>query len=73
MAQNIIGNGDGENGENDTYRIPGRGTHIPRAQLVSEVEADRHPGFSTYTINGETYIRSNPDNSTNNNVNRDQK
>ncbi|EGR0977184.1 DUF3892 domain-containing protein, partial [Vibrio parahaemolyticus] len=25
MANNIKGNGDGENGENQTYTIPGRG------------------------------------------------
>lgn len=71
MANNIIGNGDGENGENDSYRIPGRSSDIPREELVREVEEGRHPNFSTYTRNGEKYIRANPDSNTENNVNRD--
>ncbi len=28
MANNIKGNGDGENGENQTYTIPGRGVVV---------------------------------------------
>lgn len=71
MAQNIIGNGDGENGENETYRIPGRATDIPRETLVRKVEEGRHPDFSIYTRNEKKYIRANPDGSTDNNVNKD--
>lgn len=71
MANNIIGNGDGENGENDSYRIPGRSSDIPREELVREVEEGKHPKFSIYTLNGEKYVRANPDSNTENNVNRD--
>lgn len=71
MANNIIGNGDGENGENDSYRIPGRSSDIPREELVREVEEGRHPNFSIYTRNGEKYVRANPDSEKENNVNRD--
>ncbi len=68
MANNINGNQDGENGRNETYTIPGRGT-VPREQLVNEIESGKHPNFSTYEREGETYVRANPDSTTDNNVN----
>ncbi len=46
MAENITGNQDGPNGENETYRIPGRGTDIPRDKLVQEVRDGRQPNHS---------------------------
>ena len=70
MATNISGNGDGPNGENNTYTIHGRGT-VTRAKLVSEVKAEKHPHHSIYTRNNVEYVRSNPDNSENNNINDD--
>jgi hypothetical protein len=66
----IRGNRDGPNRRNESYRVPGRGT-VPRAQLVGEVEAGRHPGAHVVTVAGRQYIRDNPDNSTADNVNQD--
>ena len=71
MANNITGNGDRDGGGNESYRIPGRGSHIPRAQLVSEVEAGKHPNHHVVTIEGEGFVRANPDSSESNNVNKD--
>ena len=71
MANNIVGNNDRPGGGNDSYNIPGRGTNIPREQLVEEVQQGRHPNFSTVNVNGEDFIRAKPDGQTNNNVNRD--
>lgn len=69
MANKIIGNGDGPNGGNDTYNIPGRGSNIPRAQIVREVEQELHPNFGIVEINGEKFVRSKPDHLRKNNVN----
>jgi hypothetical protein len=40
MARVIKGNQDGENGENDTYTIPGRGSAIARKTIVSEIKRE---------------------------------
>ena len=69
MANIIKGNQDGTNGENETYTIPGRGSNIPRSEIVKEVEGGKHPNHSIYTLNGEKYVRANPDSKTKNNVN----
>ncbi|MBV1790531.1 DUF3892 domain-containing protein [Marinobacterium sp. D7] len=69
MAKNIRGNHDGENGENDSYTIAGRGV-VERDQLVREVEEGRHPNHHVVNINGEDYVRSNPDSTDSNNVNK---
>lgn len=69
MAKNIRGNNDGENGRNESYTIPGRGI-VNRDNLVREVENGKHPDFSIYERDGEKYVRGNPDNSEDNNVNR---
>jgi len=68
MAENINGNGDGPNGRNETYRIPGRGTEIPRKEIVREVEQGKHPNHSVYEREGEKFVRSNPDHLRRNNV-----
>ena len=70
MAENIIGNRDGENGGNETYRIPGRGSAIPRPTLVREIEEGQHSGFHTVKIGGKKYARANPDGTKNNNIDR---
>lgn len=69
MAKNIRGNHDGENGENDSYTIAGRGV-VERDQLVREVEEGKHPNHHVVNINGEDYVRSNPDSTESNNVNK---
>lgn len=69
MAKNIRGNHDGENGENDSYTIPGRGV-VERDQLVEEINQGRHPHHHVVNINGEDYVRSNPDSTDSNNVNK---
>ena len=71
MANHIKGNRDGENGRNESYRIPGRDSEIDRDTLVREIENGKHPDFGTYTREGETYVRANPDHSDRNNVNDD--
>ena len=68
MARNIKGNGDGPNGRNDTYSIPGRGS-VARPVVVREVKEGQHPGHGTVTVDGVEYVRSNPDRSRRNNVN----
>lgn len=70
MATNIHGNHDGESGSNDSYTIPGRGV-VKRNQLVKEVEKGKHPNHHTIEIDGEKYVRSNPDRTKNNNVDKD--
>jgi len=72
MAKKIRGNKDGENGENQTYRIQGRGSDIPREQVVREVKQGKHPDHSIYTRDGVEYVRSNPDSQQQNNVDPDQ-
>ncbi|AVF75859.1 MULTISPECIES: DUF3892 domain-containing protein [Vibrio] len=67
MANNIKGNQDGENGENQTYTIPGRGV-VDRETLVQEVEQGKHPNFHTVEVEGDKYVRANPDRSKGNNV-----
>lgn len=69
MAKNIRGNHDGENGENDSYTIAGRGV-VERDKLVQEVNEGRHPNHHVVNINGENYVRSNPDSTESNNVNK---
>jgi hypothetical protein len=69
MADVIKGNQDGENGENDTYRIPGRGSAIPRSKVVREVEQGQHPQHSVYKREGVKYVRAKRDRQRKNNVN----
>lgn len=72
MAKIIRGNQDGSNGENKTYRIPGRSSAIPRKQVVKEIIQGQHPDHRTYTRNNVKYVRSKPDSQKQNNVDPDQ-
>jgi hypothetical protein len=72
MAKIIRGNKDGENGENQTYRIPGRGSAIPREQIVKEIKQGQHPDHEIYKRNNVKYVRSKPDSQLKNNVDPDQ-
>lgn len=65
----ITGNGDGENGGNDHYRV-GNNRNVPRHQIVTEVDAGLHPGYHTVEIDGESYVRGNPNGSDSDNVNK---
>ena len=67
----IIGNNDGPNGRNETYRIGDR-RHVPRLQAVKEVKQDKHPDAHVVKINHREYVRDNPDNSKKDNVNRNK-
>lgn len=67
MAKNIRGNADGDNGENQSYTIPGRGV-VPRKKLVEEVKGGKHPDFHVYHRDGQEYVRANPDHEKPNNV-----
>lgn len=67
----IIGNNDGPGGRNETYKIGPR-KHVPRAEAVKEVEQGKHPGAHVVKINGQKYVRDNPDSSTQDNVNRNK-
>ena len=69
MATKITGNHDGKSGRNESYYIPGRG-NVSRKTLVKEVRTGKHPNFSIYELEGEKFVRSNPDNSEKNNVNK---
>lgn len=67
----IIGNNDGPNGRNESYKIGSR-THVPRMQAVKEVEAGKHPDAHVIKVNNRKYVRDNPDSSTLDNVNRNK-
>ncbi|CAM4210168.1 DUF3892 domain-containing protein [Vibrio neonatus] len=69
MAKNIRGNNDGTNGENDSYTIPGRGA-VDRQTLVNETRNGNHPNHHVVRINGEDYVRANPDAKNSNNINK---
>lgn len=69
MAKKIRGNHDGENGQNENYTIQGRG-EVSRKTLVREVENGKHSDHSIYERNGEKYVRANPDDSSENNINK---
>lgn len=70
MANIIKGNHDGENGENKSYTIPGRGSNISGKTLAREIEKEnKHPNHEVYKRNGVKYIRGKADNKKNNNVN----
>lgn len=69
MAKNIRGNGDGPNGENQTYTIPGRGV-VSRGELTREIEQGKHPDFHNYERDGVDYARANPDGAKSNNIDK---
>jgi hypothetical protein len=69
MAINIRGNQDGDNCSNNSYTIHGRGI-VKRNKLVKEVKKGKHPNHHTVEVDGEKYVRSNPDRTKNNNVNK---
>ncbi len=70
MAKNIRGNKDGKNGSNNSYTIPGRGI-VPRKKLVKEVDGGKHQNHHIVEIDGKEYVRSNPDKTPNNNVDKE--
>lgn len=67
----IIGNRDGKNGRNETYKI-GKRPRVPRGEAVKEVEKGQHSGAHVVKIGGQKYVRDNPDSSKDDNVNRDK-
>jgi hypothetical protein len=69
MADTIKGNQDGPNGENESYRIPGRGSNIPRPTIVREVEQGKHPHHAIYKHDRKKYVRAKPNSQTDDNVN----
>lgn len=70
MATNIRGNNDGTNGGNDSYTIQGRGV-VERNTLVQEVNQGKHPNHHVITVNGQDYVRANPNSNNKDNVNKD--
>lgn len=68
---NIVGNNDGPNRRNESYKIGSR-MSVPRRQAVREVKHGQHPGAHVVKINGREYVRDNPDSSTSDNVNRNK-
>ena len=70
MANTIVGNHDGKNGRNETHRIHGRDSNIPREILVEEIKDGKHPNFTTCTFEGEEFVKSKPNTSTEDNVNQ---
>lgn len=71
MAKNIKGNRDGENGRNETYTIPGRGSNIARKIIVSEIKKGLHPNHITTKIHGKEYAKAKPNNLEKDNVNKE--
>lgn len=70
MAKIIIGNRDGKNGRNETYRITGRASNIPRAKIVKEIKQGNHPNHTTIKINNVEYVKAKPNKKINDNVNK---
>lgn len=65
----IKGNNDGPGGRNETYDIGSR-HDVPRAVVVKEVKAGKHPDAHVVKINNQEFVRDNPDRSPKDNVNR---
>lgn len=68
----IVGNNDGPNGRNETYKIGSR-KQVPRKKAVKEVKQGKHPGAHVVKINKKEYVRDNPDYSKKDNVNRNKR
>lgn len=71
MARIIHGNKDGDNGENQSYTIPGRGV-VSRPKAVKEVEQGKHDGFHVIKVDDVKYVRANPNSKKKDNVDPDQ-
>lgn len=69
VMSKIKGNGDGQGGRNDSYRIGSR-PKVSRRVAVREVEQGKHPGYHIFELNDQKYVRDNPDRSKKDNVNR---
>lgn len=67
----IIGNNDGPNGRNETYKIGSR-KEVSRSEAVKEVKQGKHPDAHIVKVNGREYVRDNPDHSKKDNVNRNK-
>jgi len=67
----IIGNNDGPGGRNESYKI-GKRSSVKRSVAVKEVKQGKHPGAHVVTVNGQEYVRDNPDQSKSDNVNRNK-
>jgi len=67
----IVGNNDGLNGRNESYRIDAR-KHVSRKRAVREVKQGKHPDSHIVTVKGEEYVRDNRDSSKVDNVNRNK-
>jgi len=65
----IKGNSDGPGGRNESYQIGSR-KEVPRPVAVNEVKAGKHPDAHVVKVNGQEYVRDNPDSSVKDNVNR---
>jgi len=65
----IRGNNDGPGGRNETYNI-GKRKNVPRKTVVKEVENGKHPDAHVVKVNDQKYVRDNPDNSKDDNVNK---
>lgn len=65
----IKGNNDGPGGRNESYHIGSR-KEVPRPVAVKEVKAGKHPDAHVVKVNGQEYVRDNPDSSVKDNVNR---
>ena len=67
----IIGKNDGVNGRNEHYKIGNR-ENVSRKEAVKEVKEGRHSDSHIFKINGNEYVRDNPDSSKKDNVNRNK-
>jgi len=65
----ITGRRDGPGGRNEHYDVGNR-KNVARPVVVKEVEGGKHPGKHIYKINGQKFVRDDPDGSTRDNVNR---
>lgn len=68
----IIGNNDGPNGRNESYKIGNR-PNVQRKEAVEEVKQGKHPDSHVVKVNKREYVRDNPDSSKRDNVNRNKR
>lgn len=72
LMTKIIGNNDGPNDRNESYKIGSR-SNVPRVKAVQEVLQGKHQGAHVISVNGRRYVRDNPDHSKRDNVNRNKR
>ena len=68
MAGRIKVTQESDSGRNERFRDTRTGNEMTRAQFVKQIENDQYPNYHVRKINGVKTPVSNPDDTTNNNL-----